>query len=79
MEVTLVDATTGTVTNVSGTGKKGAWFVLDVSCDLVVAQFASLDTCPQLVIFAGLLEFTSEDNLLVKLTSFFVLVYWCLS
>jgi hypothetical protein len=44
-----VDTTTGDVSNVSGHDKRGAWLVLDVACDLVVAQFASLDTCPQLV------------------------------
>ncbi len=49
MEVTCVDVTTGTVTNVSEPTKKGAWLVLDVSHDLIVAQFASLNECPKLV------------------------------
>ena len=48
MEVTCVDTTSGSVTNVSGPNK-GAWVVLDVFNDVVVAQFASLNTCPQLV------------------------------
>ena len=47
-EVTLIDTDSGKVTNVSG-HRKGAWHVLDVSCDLVVAQFASLNTYPDLV------------------------------
>ena len=49
VQVTHVDITTGTVSNVSGSNSKGAWLVLDVSYDLVVAQFASLNQCPQLV------------------------------
>lgn len=47
-EVTLIDTNTGSVANVSG-HRKGAWLVLDVSCDLVVAQFACLNACPALV------------------------------
>ena len=52
-EVILVNTTTGAVSKVSGNGKKGAWVVLDVCCDLVVAQFAPLNTCPQLVRLLG--------------------------
>lgn len=40
------------VTNAGGDGeeeRKGAWTVLDVSCDLVVAQFSNPNTPPQLV------------------------------
>ena len=49
VKVTHVNTSTGSVTDVSGEDKKGAWLVLDVVCDLVVAQFTSLTTCPQLV------------------------------
>ena len=47
--MTSVDITSGIVTDVSGQDRKGAWLVMDVSHDLVVAQFASLNTCPKLV------------------------------
>ena len=51
VKVVLVDTSTGSVSDVSGDDRKGAWHVLDVSCDLVVAQFSSLNTTPQLVRF----------------------------
>ena len=34
---------------VTGEGMKGAWSVLDISHDLVVAQFASPNMAPKLV------------------------------
>ena len=49
VKVIQVDTSTGSVSDVSGEDRKGAWLVLDVSSDLVVAQFAALNTSPQLV------------------------------
>lgn len=55
-EVTVTDTDAKKVKKVTtaaggeGEGeRKGAWSVLDVSCDLVVAQFSSPNTPPQLV------------------------------
>ena len=48
--VTHVDVATKEVTKVvDSDGRKGAWLVLDVSHDIVVAQFSTPDTPPQLV------------------------------
>ncbi len=47
-EVVLVDTDTSQVFNVSG-NRKGAWLVLDVCDDIVVAQFASLNSTPAIV------------------------------
>jgi hypothetical protein len=52
-EVTVTDTDAKEVKKVTTDGgeeeRKGAWTVLDVSCDLVVAQFSTPNTPPQLV------------------------------
>ncbi len=44
-----MDVENGSVTNMTGEGPKGAWSVMDVSHDLMVASYASLNTAPKLV------------------------------
>ena len=45
---------------VTGVGEKGAWSVLDVAHDLVVAQFASPNTAPKLVSTLTTTEWTPD-------------------
>lgn len=48
--VTCTDVGARKVTKVtSGEDRKGAWSVLDVSHDIIVAQFSTPNTAPQLV------------------------------
>lgn len=44
-----MDVDTGSVRNLRGEGPEGAWSIMDVSHDLVVACYASLNTAPKLV------------------------------
>lgn len=48
-DVTVVQTESAKVTRIYDESKKGAWLVLDVSCDLVLAQFSNPNTLPQLV------------------------------
>ena len=49
VEVLCVDVESGSVQRVTGEGMRGAWTVLDVTNDLIVAQFATPNTPPKLV------------------------------
>ena len=50
--VMCVDTNSMKVTKVtSNTDRKGVWSVLDVSCDIIVAQFSNPNSPPQLVSF----------------------------
>ncbi len=44
-----MDVESGSVRKVTGEGPKGAWSVLDVEHDVVVASYASLNTAPKMV------------------------------
>ena len=48
-DVTIVQTESSKVTRISDEKKKGTWVVLDVSCDLVLAQFSNPNTTPELV------------------------------
>ena len=49
MDVILVHTESSKVTRVVDDSRRGTWTVLDVTSDLVVAQFANPCTAPQLV------------------------------
>ena len=66
IEVNCVDVIKKSVTRISGTENKGAWSVLDVSHDLIVAQFGSLTTSPQLVCFAQPLIILRSDDVIMN-------------
>ena len=82
-EVTITDTDAREVKKVTATAakggegegegeRKGAWSVLDVSCDLVVAQFSSPNTPPQLVR-------STNNHIKRNLTVFFVCCVVCWS
>ncbi len=49
MDVIIVDTQGSKVNRVIDENRRGTWTVFDVTSDLVVAQFASPSTAPQLV------------------------------
>ncbi|XP_064401064.1 acylamino-acid-releasing enzyme-like isoform X2 [Halichondria panicea] len=65
MDVTLVHTESSKVTRVVDGSRRGTWTVLDVTSDLVVAQFANPCTAPQLLV--GALK-GAEDDLKIDWT-----------
>ena len=65
-EVTITDVETKEVKKVTAAAgeeeRKGAWTVLDVSCDLVVAQFSDPNTPPQLVRSTVIVSYFTENK-----------------
>ncbi len=62
MDVMLIDTQGSKVSRVVDESRRGTWTVFDVTSDLVVAQFASPCTAPQLV---------SETNNIVEIECVF--------
>lgn len=65
-EVTITDIGTKGVKKVTAAAgeeeRKGAWTVLDVSCDLIVAQFSDPNTPPQLVRSTVIVSYFTENE-----------------